>query len=305
MSEAKSSDFEYPFILGGLAGALATCCTHPLDLLKVRLQVYKSGRKSMSRTAIDIVSKQGFIGLYDGLSASVLRQLTYGTARIGFYESLKNVFCSEGHPPSFQQQVIFGITSGCIGSIVGNPADITNVRMQAAGAAKLAGKPVVEFKHVFDGLYQISRNEGVSALWNGWIPNMIRGMLMTATQLVTYDRSKSFFLSKGFKDVWSTHFMRSSCSVLVTSLICTPVDVLKTRVMNSTTNQGLIACTRQLFREGPLAFYKGLFPIWIRSGPQTICLFLFLEKLRLLCQITGLAKPKKRENCLRNSQIHL
>lgn len=35
----KTSDYEYPFILGGLASSGAACCTHPLDLVKVRLQV--------------------------------------------------------------------------------------------------------------------------------------------------------------------------------------------------------------------------------------------------------------------------
>ena len=72
---------------GGLASAGAACCTHPLDLLKVHLQT--AGKdKSMGLVGMtgSIVRNQGILALYNGLSASLLRQLTYSTTRFAIYD---------------------------------------------------------------------------------------------------------------------------------------------------------------------------------------------------------------------------
>ena len=72
---------------GGLASAGAACCTHPLDLLKVHLQT--AGKdKSMGLVGMtgSIVRNQGILALYNGLSASLLRQLTYSTTRLAIYD---------------------------------------------------------------------------------------------------------------------------------------------------------------------------------------------------------------------------
>ncbi|CAG2068316.1 unnamed protein product, partial [Timema podura] len=68
---------------GGLGSAGAACCTHPLDLLKVHLQTQQEGKLSLLRLTVNIVKQQGVLALYNGLSASLLRQLTYSTTRFG------------------------------------------------------------------------------------------------------------------------------------------------------------------------------------------------------------------------------
>ena len=71
---------------GGLASAGAACCTHPLDLLKVHLQTAGKERTNLVTSTVSIVRNQGVLALYNGLSASLLRQLTYSTTRFGIYE---------------------------------------------------------------------------------------------------------------------------------------------------------------------------------------------------------------------------
>merc|ERR1711872_287112 len=74
---------------GGLGSAGAACCTHPLDLLKVHLQTQQEGKIGIVKQTIGIVRNQGVLALYNGLSASLLRQLTYSTTRFAIYEALK------------------------------------------------------------------------------------------------------------------------------------------------------------------------------------------------------------------------
>lgn len=69
----------------------------------------------------------------------------------------------------------------------------------------------------------------------------------------------------------------------IATTLTQPLDVLKTRAMNAKPGEfastwALIVHTAKL---GPLGFFKGYVPAFIRLGPHTIFTFLFLEQLRL------------------------
>ncbi|KAJ8957453.1 hypothetical protein NQ318_004934 [Aromia moschata] len=75
---------------GGVAAATATCFTHPLDLIKVLLQTQHGPEKpSIVQLTKEVVRKNGILGLYAGISAALLRQLTYSTSRFAIYEIAK------------------------------------------------------------------------------------------------------------------------------------------------------------------------------------------------------------------------
>ena len=65
----------------------AASCTHPLDLVKVHLQTQQEARLGMLQMGVRVVKNEGFLGLYAGLSASLLRQATYSTTRFAIYET--------------------------------------------------------------------------------------------------------------------------------------------------------------------------------------------------------------------------
>lgn len=111
---------------GGLASAGAACFTHPLDLLKVTLQTQQESMSVVKLTG-KICREQGVMSLYNGISASLLRQLTYSTARFGIYEVGKQ---SLGSDAGFASKVLLAGVAGAMGGFVGTPADMVNVRMQ-------------------------------------------------------------------------------------------------------------------------------------------------------------------------------
>jgi dicarboxylate transporter 10 len=79
-----------PFWYGGAASCVATLVSHPFDLTKVRLQTIKgSGASGMLTTMVYIVRNEGIFAVYNGLSASLLRQGTYSTVRFGLYDQFK------------------------------------------------------------------------------------------------------------------------------------------------------------------------------------------------------------------------
>ncbi|URE12816.1 Mitochondrial 2-oxoglutarate malate carrier [Musa troglodytarum] len=68
-----------------------------------------------------------------GLSAGLLRQATYRTARLGSFRVLTNkaVEANDGKPLPLLQKAAIGLTAGTSGACVGSPADLSLIRMQA------------------------------------------------------------------------------------------------------------------------------------------------------------------------------
>ena len=67
-----------------------------------------------------------------GLSASMLREMTYSGLRMGLYDPIKHALPASMQT-SLATKLIAGLSSGVIGSAVANPFDLMKVRMQAAG----------------------------------------------------------------------------------------------------------------------------------------------------------------------------
>jgi dicarboxylate transporter 10 len=67
------------------------------------------------------ITKGGFRSLYTGLSASLLRQMTYSLVRIGSYEEMKRRMAKTGSS-STGKLLLAASVAGGLGGIAGNPA---------------------------------------------------------------------------------------------------------------------------------------------------------------------------------------
>jgi len=271
-----------------VASAMAACFTHPLDLIKVQLQTQQDSKLKLIPMTTSIVKKHGFFALYNGISASLLRQLTYSTARFGVYEALRP---QDGKSFSFFMKCTTAGLAGGIGGFVGAPADLINVRMQ--NDSKLPAEARRNYKNAVEGLVRVSREEGVTALWRGSSMVVSRAILMTIGQLAFYDQVKHLLLASAmFDDNIATHLLASSMAAGAATTITLPMDVLKTRMQNSKPGQykSILHCVQEVARSGPLGFFKGYIPAFVRLGPQTILTFVFLEQLRIRFGIPAQAK---------------
>ncbi|OVA01797.1 Mitochondrial brown fat uncoupling protein [Macleaya cordata] len=319
------------FVEGGIASIIAGCSTHPLDLLKVRMQLQGEThipnpaaatetvrpafafhastaarpnaiptppppppppppRVGLVSVGIKIVQTEGLPALFSGVSATVLRQTLYSTTRMGLYDILKQKWTdpNTGNMPLLRK-IAAGLIAGGIGAAVGNPADVAMVRMQADGRLPVAQRR--NYKSVVDAITQMSKQEGVTSLWRGSSLTVNRAMIVTASQLASYDQIKETILEKGLmKDGLGTHVISSFAAGFVAAVASNPVDVIKTRVMNMKVEagaappySGALDCAMKTIRaEGPMALYKGFIPTISRQGPFTVVLFVTLEQVRKL-----------------------
>ncbi|KAF2141362.1 uncharacterized protein K452DRAFT_272166 [Aplosporella prunicola CBS 121167] len=280
----QNGPIHYPFWFGGSASCFAACVTHPLDLVKVRLQTQHHGnRLNMMQMFVHVAKHDGITGLYRGLSASLLRQITYSTTRFGVYEKLKTSLTTDNSAPGMGTLVALSSASGFLGGLVGNPADVLNVRMQHDASLPPAQRR--NYKNAVDGLIRMSRAEGLGSLFRGVWPNSTRAVLMTASQLASYDGFKRALLTHtSLEDGLTVHFSASFLAGFVATTACSPVDVVKTRVMSATTpHASIIKLIMEINRtEGVAWMFRGWVPSFIRLGPHTIATFLFLEQHKKL-----------------------
>ncbi|CAG5059727.1 unnamed protein product [Parnassius apollo] len=268
---------------GGLASAGAACVTHPLDLLKVQMQTQKGKNISMFKLTGIVLTNQGIMGLYNGISASLLRQLTYSTARFGIYEMAKQQLApKDGKPIPFFMSAFLAGLGGFAGGFVGNPADLVNVRMQ--NDMKLPPEQRRNYKNAIHGLWRVAREEGVMRLWAGASMTCSRAVLMTIGQLSFYDKIKELLLAtKRLEDNVFTHITSSLLAGAIATTLTQPVDVLKTRAMNAKPGEvkNILVLVRATAKEGLFAFFKGYIPAFARLAPHTVLTFVFLEQLRI------------------------
>ncbi|XP_074648076.1 mitochondrial dicarboxylate carrier-like isoform X2 [Tubulanus polymorphus] len=267
---------------GGVASAMAACCTHPLDLLKVHLQTQQKADMGLLQMGVKVVRNEGILGLYNGLSASVLRQLTYSLTRFAIYETVKKNVTEPGENLPFYQKVMLAAVAGACGGVVGTPGDMVNVRMQ--NDMKVAKELRRNYKHAIDGLYRVWSEEGARSLMTGCTMATCRAVFMTVGQLSIYDQVKQILLTTPyFKDNMITHFTSSLTAGAIATAMTQPLDVMKTRMMNAKPGQykNILACGVDIAKVGPIGFYKGFVPAFVRLAPHTILTFLFFEQLRL------------------------
>ncbi|KAJ5773019.1 hypothetical protein N7457_007915 [Penicillium paradoxum] len=288
-AQSKPNKVHYPFWFGGSASCFAAAVTHPLDLVKVRLQTRApDAPKTMVGTFGHIVKNAGVTGLYSGLSAAMLRQITYSTTRFGIYEELKSraSSSSETGTPSMLALIGIACTSGFIGGWAGNPADVMNVRMQHDASLPAAQRR--NYRNAFHGIAQMTKTEGFKSLFRGVWPNSTRAILMTASQLASYDTFKRLCMEKaGMADNMGTHFTASFMAGFVATTVCSPVDVIKTRIMTASHADGhhhsIVSLLRDICRKEGLGWtFRGWVPSFIRLGPHTIATFIFLEEHKKL-----------------------
>lgn len=80
----------------------------------------------------EIQREKGFKVLYTGLDSAILRQIFYGSARLGSYNWTVQYYKDQKIDLNKFDKVLLAIASGAFGAIVGNPFDVALVRKQAS-----------------------------------------------------------------------------------------------------------------------------------------------------------------------------
>ncbi|UYV67280.1 UCP3 [Cordylochernes scorpioides] len=281
-------------LTAGVAGSTADLVTFPLDVAKVRLQI-QGERVNMTGarysgifgTLLTMVRNEGPRSIYNGLVPGLQRQMCFSSIRIGLYNPVKLFFAEKIGGSADSERNIFirilaGMSTGSIAVIIAQPTDVVKVRMQADSSQGSMRR----YKSSIQAYYSIATTEGRKGLWKGTVPNVGRTSIINAGELVCYDYVKEFLIrSKILSDNVVCHFASGFVAGFCATVVASPLDVVKTRIMNSEPGyyKSMFHCAGSMYREsGVLAFYKGFMPSFVRLGAWNIVLFVTFEQLKRL-----------------------
>eukprot|EP00249_Psilotum_nudum_P005512 c18952_g1_i1 orf=502-1398(+) len=282
-----------PFLNGGLSGMLATCVIQPVDMVKVRMQLGQGSAVHVSKT---MLQTEGMGAFYKGLSAGLLRQATYTTARLGTFRILttKATQANDGKPLPLYQKALCGLTAGAIGACFGNPADLALIRMQADNTLPAAQRR--NYRNAFHALYRIVGDEGVLSLWKGAGPTVVRAMALNMGMLASYDQSVEFFRDTLNLSEAPIVIGASAVSGFFASACSLPFDYVKTQIQKMQPDEtgkypfsGPLDCAAKTLKaHGPLRFYTGFGVYCFRIAPHVMMTWIFLNQIQKLEKNAGL-----------------
>ncbi|XXG80715.1 hypothetical protein AAC387_Pa09g1517 [Persea americana] len=175
----------YHFSTSSIAVAMATGFTHPLDVLKVRLQMQLVGERGpltgMGKLFAQIIKNEGHSALYLGFAPALIRSILYGGLRLSLYEPTKYACDLTFGSTNFLVKIASGAFSGAFATALTNPMEVLKVRLQMSSNMR---------RGAVREMYKIVSEEGVKALWKGVGPAMTRAASLTSSQLASYDESK-------------------------------------------------------------------------------------------------------------------
>ncbi|WPH02484.1 putative mitochondrial 2-oxoglutarate/malate carrier protein [Acrodontium crateriforme] len=285
-----------PFINGGLAGMAATTVIQPVDMIKVRLQLAGEGVKTGPKptplsVTREIIAAGKVMDLYTGLSAGLLRQAVYTTARLGFFDTfMKNLTAraeQKGEKIGFKERAGAGLAAGGLAAMLGNPADLALIRMQSDGL-----KPVGEranYRGVGDALMRITKNEGILRLWAGAGPTVVRAMALNFGQLAFFSEAKSRLKDTSLGPRAQT-LTASAFAGFFASFFSLPFDFIKTRLQKQSKGpdgkfpyNGFLDCAQKVVREeGLLRFYRGFATYYVRIAPHAMVTLIVADYLNFI-----------------------
>lgn len=290
-------------VAGLVASASAAACaavlvTNVPETVKTRLQLDGEGAarggtsrqyRGVAHALATIWRLEGARGLQAGLGAGVAYQAVFNGCRLGLFEPIQRLVrrvLREDDPAALTVTAASGALSGALGAVVGSPLYLVKSRLQAQSAFFHA-REAHRYAGLADGLAQVYAAEGLRGLFRGVDGALPRVVIGSATQLTVYDHLRRRLAAEaGLRDT-PLFLAASLVTSLVTVTVMNPLDVVSTRLYQSsgveTRYRGPLDCAVQAVRaEGLLALQKGWLAQYARLGPHTILTFVAMEHLRPL-----------------------
>ncbi|XP_038570013.1 calcium-binding mitochondrial carrier protein SCaMC-1-B-like isoform X7 [Micropterus salmoides] len=177
------------FVAGSLAGATAQTAIYPMEMLKTRLTLRKTGQYSgMADCAKQILQREGITAFYKGYVPNMLSIVPYAGIDLAVYETLKVAWLNRNRglaDPGIMVLVGCGAFSSTCGQLASYPLALIRTRMQAQASGKGAPKP-----SMLSLLHNIVTQEGVAGLYRGISPNLLKVIPAVSVSYIVYEYTR-------------------------------------------------------------------------------------------------------------------
>lgn len=189
-----------PPTAGAMGNIVSSAIMVPKELITQRLQ---AGAKRRSwEVLLRILEKDGFLGLYAGYSATLLRNLPAGVLSYSSFEYLKAAVLSKtkkGHLEPIQS-VCCGALAGAISASLTTPLDVVKTRLMTQVHGEAVNKvSAVMYSGVAATVRQILKEEGWVGLTRGMAPRVIHSACFSALGYFAFETARLMVMQQYMK----------------------------------------------------------------------------------------------------------
>ncbi|CAA2966787.1 mitochondrial succinate-fumarate transporter 1 [Olea europaea var. sylvestris] len=288
---------------GSLGGAMEACCLQPIDVIKTRLQLDRSGSyKGIIHCGTTIARNEGLRALWKGLTPFASHLTLKYTLRMGSNAVLQSAFKdAQTGNLSHHGRLLSGFGAGVLEALViVTPFEVVKIRLQQQ---KGLSPELLKYKGPLHCARMIIREEGVLGLWAGAAPTVMRNGTNQAAMFTAKNAFDGILWNKHEGDGKVLQPWQSMISGFLAGTagpVCTgPFDVVKTRLMAQSRSggelkyKGMVHAIKTIYaEEGLRALWKGLLPRLMRIPPGQAIMWAVAD------QITGLYERRYMKNAL-------
>ncbi|KAF5903058.1 mitochondrial coenzyme A transporter SLC25A42, partial [Clarias magur] len=175
-------------ISGAFAGAVAKTAVAPLDRTKIMFQVSSNrfSAKEAYRLIYRTYLKEGFLSLWRGNSATMVRVIPYAAIQFCAHEQYKRLL---GSYYGFQGKVLPPVPRLLAGSLAGTTAAMLTYPLDMV-RARMAVTPKEMYSNIMHVFGRISREEGLKTLYRGFTPTILGVIPYAGLSFFTYETLK-------------------------------------------------------------------------------------------------------------------
>ncbi|RID46413.1 hypothetical protein BRARA_I03076 [Brassica rapa] len=233
-----------------------------------------------------IVKKDGFRGMYRGLSPTIIALLPNWAVYFSVYGKLKDVLQSSDGKLSVGANMVAAAGAGAATSIATNPLWVVKTRLMTQGIRT----DVVPYKSIISAFSRICHEEGLRGLYSGILPSLA-GISHVAIQFPAYEKIKQYMANIDNTSVDNLSpgsvAIASSIAKVLASVLTYPHEVIRAKLQEQgqmrnaeTKYSGVVDCVKKVFRsEGIPGMYRGCATNLLRTTPSAVITFTTYEMM--------------------------
>jgi len=293
-----------------LAGSQCTALTHlimvPADVIKTRLQLRPGAYKNMADAMKTITRTEGPRALLLGAAPTFFGYGIQGSFKFGVYEFFKHELADRYPAQAVSSPTLIYVASAAIAEVAGS------VALCPWEALRIRTVSQPDFANgMIQGFIRLGRSEGLSGMYRGITPILLKQIPYTVTQLVafqhavsaTYDHILPRFTQYKSKEQLSAGGQLAvsvGCGVVagvISAIASHPADTILSKVNAQKSTKGPAAAVFDAMKQlGFGGLWYGLGARCVMVGGISAGMFLIYDSVKLACGLpttSGLGRAAK------------
>jgi len=272
-------------VAGAITGTIEASIMFPTEYVKTQLQLQGKQNPPKFKGPIDCaimtIREHGPLGLYRGLSTLVIGSAPKVAVRFTGFERAKRYLQDENGKLSPGRSMLAGLFAGaCEAVFAVTPMETIKTKF----IHDLNSPPDQrKYKGLIHGVRTIISQEGISGIYKGLFPTVLKQSTNQATRFVVYEELKKY-IQGGSTDPIGT-LSSLFCGAVaggVSVLVNNPLDVVKTKMqgLDAHLYKNSFDCAKKILQQqGPMFFYKGVTPRMVRVCGDSAITFTIYNKI--------------------------